>query len=468
METGKRFGIRYRRWMIFVLVLISTFNFMDRVVFLTLGQAMKQDLGLSDLELGVLSGLSFAIFYSLLGLPIARLAERHSRVKIIAVGVAVWSLMTFLCGTAASFMHMLLLRVGGGAGEAAVQPPAISLIADHYPPVKRAAPLTLISMGMPLGMLVGAIGGGWMAQTLNWRTAFFIVGAPGVLLAAIVFLTLREPARGAFDGPLAAAGDRPPPMSSVLRLLASKRSFWHFAIALSLTTFATNGIGSFMFPHFVRTFRLGFGEAGFLFGIVGGLSSGLGMAFGAFAVAWASARNERWYGLIPAIGVLLAVPFYISSFLSHSQWIATGLLTVAGLCMFMFFGPTLTVFQNMVGSRMRASAAFLFYFISNMIGMGLGPTAVGFASDSLAARAFTMGSYHELCHGKSGAALGSAVIDACTGASASGLKYALVGCACVYAWAALHYVIASRSVAFDLRRAETTSHNTAAAMQFPA
>jgi len=445
-----------RRWLMFMLFVITTFNFVDRIVFLTLGQPIKQDLGLTDLQLGILGGVSFAIFYSFVGFPIARLAERTSRVCLIAASVALWSLMTTLCGATGSMIQLLMCRIGGSIGEAGVQPAAMSLVADHYPPSRRGGALTVISLGMPLGLIIGSTAGGWMAQALNWRMAFFIVGAPGVVLAIVSWLTLREPVRGQFDPPQTReATNEPPSVMQVLKLMTSRSSCRNFMVALGLTSIGAQGIGAFMFPYFVRVLQLSLAEAGLMFGTIGGIAMGFGMMFGGFGVDWISRRDGRWYGWVPAIGLAFAAPLYLVAFATQGVVVALVALTLGGMFVFMHFGPTIAVLQNMVGSRMRATAAFLFFFISNLVGMGIGPVSIGFFSDLLARRAFASGNYIAMCpggHAPAGSASGLA--QACQHASAVGLQQAMAGCACFLILGMVFYLRATRSVRRDLAQGE--------------
>jgi MFS family permease len=216
-----------RQWALWLLVLVYASNFADRILVATVGQAMKVDLGLTDLQLGLLGGMSFALFYSLMGIPLARLSERYSRVRIIAACAAVWSAMTALCGVAQNYTQLLLFRIGVGIGEAGSTPASHSLIADYFTPNKRGKAFAVFGLGVPLGAFVGAILGGWIVQNMGWRAAFFWIGAPGIVLAALVYFTMREPVRGMSD-PQARNADEPvPSMMEVLRLLLSKPTFLH-------------------------------------------------------------------------------------------------------------------------------------------------------------------------------------------------------------------------------------------------
>ena len=206
---GSSYSPAYLRYALGLLCVVYVVNFVDRQVLSILLQSIKEDLGLSDLQLGLLSGTAFGLFYATLGIPIARLADRSSRKGVIAVCLAIWSAMTALCGTASGFATLLRYRVGVGVGEAGGSPPAHSMISDYFPPERRASALGVFSLGVPLGILVGFLAGGWLDEALGWRKAFIVVGLPGVLLAAVVALTLREPQRGHSEGLASAQGASP-------------------------------------------------------------------------------------------------------------------------------------------------------------------------------------------------------------------------------------------------------------------
>ncbi|MBE7217903.1 MAG: MFS transporter, partial [Caulobacteraceae bacterium] len=289
--AAPRFGRGYLTWAMGLLLLLYTSNFIDRQVLTVLQQPIKEELKLTDGQLGLLQGFAFAIFYSILGIPIARLAERRSRKTIIAVSVLVWSAMTALCGTAANFATLFLFRVGVGVGEAGSSPPAHSMIADYYPPRKRATALSVYSLGIPLGSLLGAVLGGLVAQRYGWRSAFFVVGLPGVVLAILAQFTLREPPRGHSETVEAAerdpAGDalqdvgaQAPSLGAVLRRLLSKRSFLHLAAGATLASFAGYGVNAFAAPYYIRTFGLSLAQVGLLFGVIAGVGAGVGVLAG--------------------------------------------------------------------------------------------------------------------------------------------------------------------------------------------
>jgi predicted MFS family arabinose efflux permease len=443
------FSRAYLRWLLLLLFLITTSASMDRTILAALGQAIKADLKLSDLELGALGGLSFAIFYSLAGLPIARLADRASRVRILAVATALWSAMTALSGTASLYWQLFLCRMGVGVGEAAQLPCSYPLIADHFPKEKRGRAIALVTLGVPAGSLIGAVGGGLIAQHFHWRWAFVAAGAPGLLLAALVFLTLREPPRGHADG-----GAAPPartPFLVALRTLLAKASYRHLVIGSTLTVFVTNGMFQFIVPFLVRNFHLPYGEAGRLFGVVSGLAAGAGTLAGGYFSDWAGKRDRRWYVWTCAVGLILACPCYLLALQQPSAAAATAAFGVGATLHFLYAGPSVAAIQTLAPPQMRSSAAAVTSLGTILIGSGCGPVVIGFFSDRLAARAFRLGDYLALCPGGTaprGAA--ESLAAACRQASATGVKEAMVIAAAACVWAALHFALAGRSLRRDL------------------
>ncbi len=463
-----RFGRGYMGWAMALLLAIYTSNFVDRQVLSVLQQPIKEELKLTDGQLGLLQGFAFAIFYSILGIPIARLAERRSRKTIIAVSVLVWSAMTALCGTAGSFATLFLFRVGVGVGEAGASPPAHSMIADYYPPQKRATALSIYSLGIPLGSLLGAVLGGLVAQRYGWRPAFFVVGLPGVVLAVLSQFTLREPPRGHSEAVGTRLGDlvgdgladveqAAPSFGAVVRRLLSKPAFLHLAAGATLASFAGYGVNAFAAPYYIRMFGLTLAQVGLVFGVVAGVGAGVGVLAGGVISDRAGQGDRRWYAWAPAIGLLVGAPLYITAFLLPSWQASVALLFVAGCFTYTYLGPAFGVMHNMVTPRMRATATALLFLIINLIGLGLGPTVVGLLSDAFAGHVFqssamaAQGSFHALCPGGRPAADAvAALAPACHKASATGVRWAIVIGAVVYVWAAAHYALAARTLRRDL------------------
>lgn len=412
-----------------LLTLIYVFNFVDRQLIGILAQPIKQELGLSDATLGLLSGLAFAIFYTTLGVPVARIAERRSRIGVIAVAIAVWSAMTALGGLARTLPLLVLARLGVGLGEAGYAPTAQSLIADLYPANRRATALSIFSLGIPAGMLVGAIAGGWLAQTLGWRIAFVALGLPGLLLAIIVAVTLREPGRGRHDP---GAETVPAPFAATLATLLRAPGFAHMAAGASIASVAGYGVTSFAVSLLIRHFHLPLAQAATGFGLVAGLSIGIGIGSG----GWLADRL-RAPGQVAAAGALIAAILFPVA-LSLDDPILFGVAAFIPLAgAHLYFGPTYGVTANSVGPAARATAVAILLMAMNAIGLGIGPFAVGLLSDlytALAAPQLT-----QICQTNPSLA-------ACVTASGEGLRRALIIDVILYFWAAGHFLLAARAL----------------------
>lgn len=431
-----------------LLVLIYTCNFIDRTILATLGQAIKLDLKITDTQLGLLQGLAFALFYTALGIPLARLSERVNRVSLISVCLAIWSAMTALCGVAANYWQLFLFRVGVGVGEAGCSPPAHSLIADLYPPRRRATALAIYSFGIPLGTMIGAVSGGWLAQNFSWRVALLVVGLPGIVLALLFRLVAREPVRGAMDP--AGQAERRPSVAETARHVFGNRAFLHITIGATLVGFVGYGTGTFAQAYFIRMFHLNYAEVGLAFGLVGGLSAGLGTLLGGVMGDWAGKHSRYWYALLPAIGLLIATPTYIIAFTRDAWMMAIWWMLVPGLFHYAYIGPTLGTMHNIAEPRMRAMATALFFVVVNLIGLGVGPYATGAAIDFAIEQRFEglgFANFVTLCPG--GAAppdAGTALAGACSTASGLGTRDGIVVILLVFLWAAAHYFVAARKM----------------------
>lgn len=434
---------RYPVWMMAALMLVSLSSFVDRVIVATLGPAIKDDLGLSDTQFGLLTGLAFALFYTAAGIPMARLADRYNRVRLLAVATTFWSIMTMLSGYAANFAQLLLLRIGVGIGESAATPSIHSMVSDRFPRHKRATALAVVTVGVSVGTLLGGFGGGWLGEHLGWRQAFLIVGAPGIVLAVVLFFTLKEQPRGRFDDPAQQIGEMPS-LAAVLRTLRTKPAFFNMAFACGLVSFVNFGILLFLPIYFGRAYDMSMTQAGLLFGITTGLSNGLGTLLGGLGADWAGKRDERWYAWLPALTLMIAAPLYMIG-LSLPTWqMALPVVVVAATLAFTFYGPTFGAVHNMVEPRMRATASAIIIFFQNLVGLGLGPLFVGFLSDKIAARLFE-GDYATQC-----VRTAAIKVTQCAAAGSTGIRYAMTACALVALWAAFHYWKAARTLRKDL------------------
>lgn len=441
----------YRRMFIGVVSLVGVFNFADRAVFAALAQQIKGDLGLSDLQLGILQGLAFAFLYALLGLPIGRLAERASRTRILAVAVIFWSAMTAACGMISSFVQLLLCRIGVGIGEAGAQPATASLVGDHFPREKRASVMSLILLGSPIGTFLGASVGSWIAGLWGWRMAFFVLGLPGILVGILVLLLLREPRRGLVDN-IPPTRTPPPDFRAFLRAIGRKRGLLFVILGGSLAGFGMTSISQFLAVFIIRTYDLPVQYGGTLYGVISGLSLGIGLLVGSFGTDWLAQRGDkRWPAWGAAAGLMVAPFLYWLAFSTQSLVLGTALLILSGAVLLLYYGPTQGMIQNMLEPRMRATGVALFSILYTIFGYGLGPTFVGWLSDRYAAQTFTAGNYAEQCHGGAKAAINAKLgaLDPCAIAAAEGVKSALMSAVLVFFIAAICFLIASRSLRQD-------------------
>lgn len=438
--------IGYRRLFVAVMFLVCLFNFADRAVFAVLAQTIKQEFSLTDFEIGILQGLSFAILYAGLGLPIGRLAERTSRIRIVATATILWSAATFTCGLTANFAQLMLARAGVGIGEAGFMPPTASLVADHFPRVRRASIIALIMIGSPVGLFLGSIVGGAVGQAWGWRYAFFALGVPGLLTGVLVLLVLREPSRGLVDRS-PPAGRAPPDFKAFMRELVRKRALLFVILGGGFAGFGMTSISQFLAVFLARAHHMQVREAAAYYGGISAVSLTLGLMIGSFGTDWLSKRDERWPAWGAAFGLCAAPFIYWVAFTTHSKPASSLLLVLAGTVMLLFYGPTQGMIQNMLEPRMRATGSALFGILYTLIGAGLGPAFVGAMSDHMARKAFTGVDFLTQCPGGPRAATMSAALDqACRGASLQGLRSALMIAVCVLFVASGFYLLAARSL----------------------
>jgi MFS family permease len=452
-QQQDRFSKAYRAWFLGLMVAASAVAVIDRTTILTLSQPIKADLKMTDADYGLLQGVGLAVCYALFGLPLARLADTGNRMRLVAAAVGVFSLFASFCGLVRSFVQLLLCRVVVGVGEAGVQPPIISAISDLYPRQRRGSALAILSANIGIGALVGPVVAGRLAETYSWRLMFFLVGVAGLAIAILTLVTTREPPRGMSDE-VAADKSPAPGFFAVLRHLAAKRSFWQVIFGMSATNFAVAGIGTFVALYLTRQFDLGPAMTGVVFGSVSFISTFGGTVSGGVIVDFISRRDGRWYAWLPALGVLVATPLYIGGFLLPNAALALASLTVGGVALFLYYTPTQALLQNMVEPRMRATAAFVFFVVSGLVGFGGGPALLGYVSDLVAAHAYAAGSYLAACPGGVAAhAASHAAHEACRMASLTGLKTAMSLMSGFYVWGAIHFFLAARWVRQDLEAA---------------
>ncbi|MDB5581640.1 MAG: major facilitator superfamily 1 [Bradyrhizobium sp.] len=376
-------------WSVLLLLLIYISSCVDRQVMNIIAELIKHDLHLSDLQLGLMSGLAFAIFYATLGIPIARVAERRNRPVIIGMAIATWSLFTILCGAAANVWQLALFRVGVGVGEAGSLPASHSLIIDMVPKGRRSTAIAILSMGAPLGVLVGMAVGGLIAENYGWRLAFVLAGLPGLLLAPLAFKTLPEPRTFVPDKGRAQGV----PFLQAMKILLAKKTFWILAFAASLKAFLLYGQAPFIASFFLRAHKteiaavassFGLGPIAFL-GLVFGLSTGIAGALSSLFGGWLSDRlsrtDDRNLFIAPAVAVLASVPCLILAFTCKSAVLALWILILPALLNYIWYGPVFAAMQSIVPFHMRATVVAVLMLIVNTFGLGLGPAVVGALSD---------------------------------------------------------------------------------------
>ena len=406
-----------------MLAVVYMFNFVDRQLPAILLPAIRAEFQVSDTLLGLLVGTAFALFYSVLGVPIALLAGRWNRRNLIALALAVWSAMTALSGVAANYWHLALARIGVGIGEAGCSPPAHSMIADLYPPERRSTAMGVYTMGISAGIMLAYIAGGWVVENIGWREAFFIVGIPGLVLALLVRLTVAEPPRGHSEA--RTDHGRHPPIQDVFRLLFSRKSFLNMAVGAGLSSFAGYAAISW-FPSFLtRSFEGNFVLLNVWLGLILGIAGGLGF-FGGGALAdffgRIRQRNAMWF--IAATQCAAAIASF-GVYLAGSAKVALLMFVLPVFISNFYLAPVLAQTQSLVPLRMRGVASAIVLLIINLIGLAMGPPAVGMLSDLLAP------SFGD-----------------------DSLRYGLlIAVSVVTPWAALHYYLASRSIEGDLTRA---------------
>jgi MFS transporter, Spinster family, sphingosine-1-phosphate transporter len=366
----------YSAYVVGVLLAIYILNFLDRQIVAILAAPIQKDLGLSDLQLGLVTGLAFAVFYSLLGLPLAWVADRFNRIRLLSIACALWSAMTAVCGLANSFLTLFLARIGVGVGEAACVPASHSIISDYFGPEGRTKALAIFAMGIPVGTLAGLWVGGVVADNYGWRVAFFLLGVPGIALAFLAWLTVREPARAA-DAPPA------PQLSVAVRQLVAQPGFVRLTLASALASLAGYGLVAFLGVFFVRQHGLSLSQIGFGLGLTIGIGGALGSLMGGYLRTVLGSVHRARRGA--AIGLLAATPFILAALWAESAVLAFAWLLLVSTFNAFWYGPVFAEVQGLAAPRTRAMAAAVFNLVVNLIGLGLGPTIIGGLSDIAAA-----------------------------------------------------------------------------------
>ncbi len=412
-----------RRYVLGILLVVYTFNFIDRQILSILLEPIKKDLMLSDQALGFLAGFAFAAFYATLGIPMALWADRGNRRNLIAVSLALWSAMTAACGLAQNFLHLAIARIGVGIGEAGCSPPSHSIIADYYPPHQRASAIGIYALGIPLGVMFGLFVGGRMNELFGWRIAFFLVGLPGLALALLVRFTVPEPRRGLSDA-RADRGEQPGIMETV-RFLRRRPAFVHLSFGAALACFIGYGF-IVWFPSFlIRTHHMKSSDVGLWLGLLIGVVGGLSMYIGGVLADRFSTRDTRWSAWIVTAANLVGLPFGVAAYLVNDPYWALLLFIPPVVAANFWQATTLAQAQSLVRLRMRAQTSAILLFIANIIGLGAGPWAIGAVSDLLVPRY-----------------------------GADSLRYSLMGFSVIGLWVAWHFYQGGKHLRADLARAD--------------
>lgn len=361
---------------LFVLTLVYTFNFLDRQLVVILAEPIKADLALSDTQLGLLTGFSFALIYVTAGIPLAYFADRANRRNILAVCLTIWSAMTSVSGLAQNFVHMLLARVGVALGEAGGSPPSHSMISDLFPEEKRGRALSIYSMGVPVGAMLGFVLGGLLAQQLGWRITFIVMGIPGILLAGLLCLLVKEPKRPIESG-------AKPTFKQTLSLLFDRPSFWLIAMGMAFIAFTGFAVGNFYPSFLIRTHNLEIAQVGYIMAASAGVMGTLGTIIGGFMGDKLGQKDKRWYLWVPALAIACMMPFTAGSLLTTSLPIAAVCIGVNSFFGSSYMGCCFAISHSIVPANMRAMTSALLFFVMSIIGLGLGPLFTGVVSDML-------------------------------------------------------------------------------------
>ena len=417
---------RTRNYTLAMLVAIYASSHVDRQIVSILAESIKQDLLLSDSQLGFLIGLSFALFYATLGIPIAMLADRYSRRNIIAASVIVWSGMTALCGLAVNYTQLALARIGVGIGEAGSSPPSHSMISDLFPLESRGAAMGIYAAGINIGVLIGFLVGGWIDEWYGWRIAFFVVGIPGIFLGILMVTTVKEPPRSQPPKPLSRNIFRE--IWQTFSIMMSIPSLRHIVIGCTLVVFVGYGTTYWNGVYFRRIHGLSPGETGTLLALIGGFIGGIGTFFGGWLADRMAQRDKRYYVWLTAIVKTALAPFVAWYYLAADIYLAAGLLVLVAFFGGFYLSVSFAMNQSLLPPENRALGAALLLFCINILGLGFGPYMVGVLSDVF-----------QPDYGQ------------------DSLRYALVLVSLLNIWGSVHYFIAGRRLREDLAAREAAS-----------
>lgn len=370
-----------RNFALTMLFLVGTINFVDRQLLSVLVEPIRAEMQFTDTQFGLLTGLAFALFYAAMGVPVAMIADRWNRVKLIGIACIVWSGFTAACGMVSNFWQLAVMRFGVGAGEAGGTAPSLSVIADLYPPDRRPLAIGLFTLNGPFGVFVGAAFGGWAAVHIGWRGAFLVIGAVGIIVAPLLIWMVREPARGQMDTHKPV--DEALPFRQSLAMFIRRPSLRMLMIASGLAAFVSYGMLNWIPAFLMRTQGMPLSAIATWFAPAAGITFGIGILGGGWLVSRAARRSARAYGTIPAIATAVLIPTFVGALLVDSWQLSLALMLIPMAACTVYVAPALALVQNLTPPRSRATAAAVLMLMFNIVGLGLGPLFAGIVSDAL-------------------------------------------------------------------------------------
>jgi len=441
----------FARTALTILLIVYILNFMDRWVITILLQPIKEELLLTDWQLGLLNGFAFSLLSSVAAIKLARMAEVRNRVRILTACILFWSVLTVLCGFVTSFWQLILARMGVGVGEAGGMPASHSLLADYFPPERRALAHSIYGLGLPIGGMLGMMLGGVLVDLAGWRSAFIVVGLPGLLVALLVRFFLREPPRGRYDPP--AGTTEAPPLLEVAAGLWRRRTTRHILIGLTLAVMLGNTGTSFLAPYLIRRFGLSYSQVALLVAATNFLTAAVGMLAGGILTDRLGRRNLRWYMWIPVCGILIAIPFNLAAYLQSGVLAMALFLIPAGLVIPTYMAPSFATLHNLSQPRARATVTAIAGICMGMIGAGLGPLLGGISIDLVSEHLFSAAGFADFAASCPGGLPGPdtmpAIAPMCVPMLARATQISLLLWVPTMVWPAFHFWLASRSIRSD-------------------
>lgn len=380
-EAPPLFSERYKWYALGMLTLVGTLSFFDRQLIVILQEPIKEELGLSDTQLGLMTGLAFAIFYCLVGIPIARYADRNNRRNVVSLSLAIWSFMTTITGFVQSFLQILLVRIGVGVGEAGGAPASQAMISDYFKKEDRAVAFAIYASSVYIGLFLGFSMGGILESQIGWRKAFIYLGLPGILLAAYFMKYVKEPPKGYSDPAFIAK----PPLAfkEALQYLLARKTYVYILFASSFHSFVGYAFANWIPSFFIRVHGMSVMEVGLFLAISIGIGGWIGAFSGGFIVKKLVKKDIRWYMWIGIVSIILTIPFSLYTLFSVNKTAAIFCYFIPNVLFSLNMGALLTVMQGVVHAEMRSMSSAVYYFVLNLVGMGLGPLCIGIMSDYL-------------------------------------------------------------------------------------